>query len=126
MKHPSNGRDDEAADKLQEAIDLVNQAIRAKEEDFHAALKQRAGDLDLAIDHVANEMKEWIDQAIVEVEAGIQKEKARLKVTGTQVLEKVEQSYHANPWAVLGGIALGAFVIGLSFPKDKEPKHGSA
>lgn len=96
-------------DKIQEALDLLNEAAQEKKEEMFELLGDEYEQLKDFFESAAQNGKALAGQAKKQIVNGLHQEEKKLKETAAKWDEKV----HENPWKFLGSVALGSLVLGL-------------
>ena len=103
------------SEKITEALELLNEAAREKKDEFRDLISQKYVHLKESL--TSADIKHSLDTArknAVEAAAkarNISEEK--MKVLATEV----DKNVHANPWPYVGGVAVGALLLGYILGK---------
>jgi ElaB/YqjD/DUF883 family membrane-anchored ribosome-binding protein len=91
-----------SAEKLQEAMDLLNETAREKREELLKLIDEKYTDLKSAL----------VDAA--QASAGlVSKEGELVAGTAKDAVTTADQSVHKHPWCYIGGAAAVGLIIGL-------------
>lgn len=102
-------------DKIQEALELLNEAAVEKKEEVFGLLEDKYEHLKELFENAADNGEEIAGQAKRKIVKSLQDEEKKIKETAAQIDRKI----HKEPWAFLGGVALGALVLGLMLGRKK-------
>lgn len=80
--------------KFEDALHLLNEAAKEKKEDIQELLSERYS-------HIRDVVMTGKDKA-------------------SEVFEEVDENVHKNPWAFIGGAALGALLLGYILGSQKK------
>lgn len=99
----------ESSKKIQEALDLLNEAARDKKEEFEDIMTGKY-----------SELKSTLLDMEAQAEKGAEQGAERAKELGQEAREVVNQKahqidehVHQDPWKVLGWSVAGAFMVGF-------------
>ncbi len=95
--------------KLTEALELLNEAAREKKEEIQTLIGDRYSDIQDAMHAVAVQGRRNFKKAKRMAEGAIEEGQERFEDT----IEDVNKEVHKNPWAYIGGAALGALLLGF-------------
>ncbi len=115
LKNGRNYRQQQKADKIQEALELLNQAAKDKQDEFYQALENKYVDIKTAFGDVTAAGKVAISEAKKKAEDALDSGQEIVRSKANEMNEKL----HENPWFFLGGVALGCFLLGYNFHKNK-------
>lgn len=96
-------------DKIQEALELLNEAAKEKREEVFTMLDDKYEHLREVLSHAASNGQHMAEGAKKQIYKTLQAEEKKLK----QVASQWDRKVHKNPWVVIGGVALGSFVMGM-------------
>lgn len=102
-------------DKIQEALELLNEAAQGKKEEVFELVGDRYENLKNFFQSAAHNGEAIAGKTKKQILKSLHHEEKKLKDAATQWDKKVHQS----PWAFLGGVALGSLVIGLILGNKK-------
>ncbi len=102
-------------DKIQEALELLNEAAQGKKEEVFELLGDKYEHLKEFFESVASNGEAIAGQTKKQIVKSLHQEEKKLKEVATQWDKKV----HKDPWAFLGGVALGSLVLGLILARKK-------
>ena len=86
--------DNNSRQKFEDALTLLNDAAREKREDIQKLLSEKYL-------HIKDALSTGTDKA-------------------TEVFEEVDESVRKNPWAYIGGVAVGALILGYILGSQKK------
>ena len=101
--------DHHSSKKFEEALNLLNEAARDKKEEIQNLINERYSEFRDAMEgavkkgrkdyrRAKNSAGEWIEEGT----EGIR-----------EVASELDEKVHENPWAYLGGVAVGALLLGF-------------
>jgi len=96
-------------DKIQEALELLNEAAQGKKDEFFDLVGDKYEHLRDFFETAASSSEALAGQTRKQILRSLQQEEKKLKETAADWDKKV----HKDPWAFLGGVALGSLVLGL-------------
>jgi ElaB/YqjD/DUF883 family membrane-anchored ribosome-binding protein len=91
-----------SAEKLEEALSLLNEAARDKREEVKTLISEKYSDLTSALSDAADASGRWL-----------RKEGRLATDTTKEAVSTVNGSIHKHPWPYIGGVAVGTLVLGL-------------
>lgn len=94
--------------RINEALELLNEAARDKTAELQAAMQNKYTDLSSVVRAFTDQMK---NRAAEKFEAGKQK--------AVDVATDINKSVHKNPWAYIGGAAAAALVFGFLLGRSR-------
>ncbi len=100
-------------DKVQDALELLNQAARAKQDELYQALEDKYQEIKQTIAEAAENGRDVLEQAKKKAEDAVDMGQEILKSKATEIDKKV----HDNPWGFLGGVAITSFLLGYALRK---------
>ena len=100
-------------DKVQDALQLLNQAARDKQDELYEALEGKYKEIKQTIAEAADAGRDVLDEARKKAESVVDSGQALLKSKANEI----DQKLHENPWVFIGGVALTSFLIGYTFRK---------
>lgn len=100
-------------DRVQDALQLLNQAARDKQDELYQALEEKYVEMKQTIADVAESGREVLDQARKKAEDAVDMGQELLKAKAMKIDQKVRE----NPWVFLGGVALTSFLLGYTFKR---------
>ncbi|MGB5105667.1 MAG: hypothetical protein WBP29_00800 [Candidatus Zixiibacteriota bacterium] len=95
--------------RVKDALELLNSYAKDKRTELQDILTNKYSHLKSAVGNVSSRIQ--TDAADL---YGVGKEKAKA------VAHDVDESVHNNPWAYIGGAALGALIIGYMLGRSKK------
>jgi ElaB/YqjD/DUF883 family membrane-anchored ribosome-binding protein len=91
-----------SAEKLEEALALLNEAARDKREEVKKLITDKYTDLTSALSDAADASGQWL------------KKEGKLATDSTkEAASTVNESVHKHPWPYIGGAAVGTLILGL-------------
>ncbi len=104
-----NTETNNSSKKIDEALQLLNEAARDKKEEVQRLFTDKYSHVKNALREVTIKNKEIVDRAIQEGEEKIK-----------EVVADVDQKVRSNPWPYIGGVALGALLLGYILGNSKD------
>lgn len=96
-------------DKLEEALELLNEAAREKKEELQEAVEGRYSDLkDLLIEQAENGLS-MLNHAKKRIAKTLQQEEEKILTRA----KDLDRTVRRNPWPVVGGAAVSALLLGV-------------
>lgn len=102
-------------DKLADALELLNGAAEDKKDEVFELIGDKYENLKELFGNILSGGEAVVGQTKKQIGRGFHEGEMRLKDSAAQLSKKV----HKAPWAFLGGVALGALVLGLTLGKSK-------
>lgn len=102
-------------DKIQEALELLNDAAQEKKEEVFEMLGDKYEHLKELFESTAHNGEAIAGEAKKQIVKSLHQEEKKLKETAAEWDKKI----HKEPWAFLGGVALGSLVLGLMLGHKK-------
>lgn len=95
--------------RIDEALKLLNEVAKEKSEELQDMVSEKYGNLRSALGGIGkrsrHEAKDMVAEGTEEVK---------------ELASKVNESVHKNPWPIIGGTALGFFILGMLLSKPKK------
>lgn len=105
--------------KFEEALQLLNEAAKEKKEEIQHLLGDKYNDIRQIIEQQASKQKQHLKR--VQRVAGDWIDEGEERVR--EVVSDLDENVHENPWPYIGGVAVGAlllgFILGGSSSKNK-------
>lgn len=95
--------------KIDEALNLLSEAAREKKEEVQSLLNNKFTNVRDFIQETAEKQGRNWNRIRRQAEDAMEDGSERLKQTASEIDEKV----HENPWPYIGGVALGALLLGF-------------
>ncbi len=95
--------------KLTEALELLNEAAREKKEEIQTLIGDRYSNIQDAMHDVAAQGRRNFKKAKRMAEGVVEEGQERFE----EAIEGVNKDVRKNPWAYIGGAALGALLLGF-------------
>ena len=96
-------------DKIQEALEFLNEAAQEKKEEVFELLGDKYEHLKEFFENAAQNGEAMADDTKKQIVKTLHQEEKKLKEVAAQWDKKV----HKEPWVFVGGVALGALALGL-------------
>ncbi len=111
--------------KINQALELLSEAVEEKRNELYQALEQRYDDFRHLIDQVAGTMKEKAKYAEHKTKKAIRASEEKIEQAVSQTAEEVDRKIHERPWLFLGSVAVTGFVVGYRLAsRDRENSGG--
>ena len=102
-------------DKIQEALELLNDAAQEKKDEVYELLGSKYESLKEVFENAAENGHELVGEAKKRIAKGLHAEEKKIKEIAAEMDKKIRR----KPWVVLGSVALGSLVLGLIFGGKK-------
>ncbi len=102
-------------DKIHEALALLNDAARDKQEEVYELLGSKYEHLKDLVTDFAGNGQELAGQARKQILKGLHYEEKKIKEAAAEWDKKI----HKNPWVFLGSVAAGSLVLGALLGRRK-------
>ncbi len=102
-------------DKIEEALELLNDAAQEKKEEVFELLGDKYEHLKEFFESAAHNGEAIVGQTKKQIVKSLHEEEKKLKETAAQWDKKA----HKEPWVFLGGVALSSLVLGLILGRKK-------
>ena len=99
----------ESNKKFEEALQLLNEAAKDKKDEIQGLLGDKYTDIRSIIEQAAKKQQKTLKQARRVAGEWIEEGEETLRDVASDMDEKV----HENPWAYIGGAAVGALLLGF-------------
>lgn len=96
-------------DKIQEALELLNEAAQGKKDEVFELLGDNYEHLKAFFESAAHNGEVLAGQTKKQIVKSLHEEEKMLK----EVAADLDKKVHKEPWLFLGGVALGSLVLGL-------------
>ena len=104
-----------SSEKLTEALKLLEEAAREKKDELSGLLANKYSHLKGVIVDKEQDLKEtWLAAKQRTTEA-LTRAGEISKAKAEEVARELDKNVHKNPWPYIGGVALGALLIGFIF-----------
>ena len=104
--------------KFEEALHLLNEAAREKKQEIQQLFGDKYTHIRQAVQEAAQEQGERLNRFRRSAGEAIEMGGERLKQAATDMDEKVKE----NPWAYIGGAAVGALLLGYILGASRNNK----
>lgn len=95
--------------KFEEALQLLNEAAKEKKDEIQNLLGDKYSDIRKVIEQAAGKQKQNLKRVQRVAEDWMEEGEEKLRDVVTEVDERV----HENPWSYIGGVAVGALMLGF-------------
>jgi ElaB/YqjD/DUF883 family membrane-anchored ribosome-binding protein len=95
--------------KFEEALQLLNEAAKEKKDEIQNLLGDKYSDIRKVIEQAAGKQKQNLKRVQRVAEDWMEEGEEKLRDVVTEVDERV----HENPWPYIGGVAVGALMLGF-------------
>jgi ElaB/YqjD/DUF883 family membrane-anchored ribosome-binding protein len=109
---------DNSARKFEEALHLLNEAAREKKDEIQQLLGDKFTHIRSAIEEVADRGRDRYNRVREVAEEAIEFGGEKARRAASEVDEKVKQ----NPWPYIGGVAMGALLLGFILGASRNNK----
>ena len=104
--------------KFEEALQLLNEAAKEKKEEIQSLLGDKYSDIRRIIEQQAAKQKQNLRH--VQRVAGDWMEDGEEKVR--EVVSELDENVRENPWQYIGGVAVGALLLGFILGSSSKNK----
>ena len=104
--------------KFEEALQLLNEAAKEKKDEIQNLLGDKYSDIRRIIEQQAAKQKQNLKYA--QRVAGEWMEEGEEKVR--EVVSDLDENVHENPWPYIGGVAVGALLLGFILGSSSKNK----
>lgn len=102
-------------DKIEEALEFLNEAAQEKKEEVFELLGDKYEHLKDFFENAANNGEAMVGETKKQIVKSLHQEEKKIKEAASQWDKKV----HREPWPYIGGVALGALALGLFLGRKK-------
>ena len=95
--------------KFEEALQLLNEAARDKKEEIQNLLGNKYSEIRELLEETASKQKKNFAQARRVAEDWMEEGGEQVR----EVVEDIDDKVHENPWPYIGGVAIGALLLGF-------------
>ena len=95
--------------KFEEALQLLNEAAKDKKDEIQNLLGDKYTDIRKIIEQAAAKQKQNFKRVQRVAEDWMEEGEDRLN----EVASELDESVHENPWPYIGGVAVGALLLGF-------------
>lgn len=95
--------------KFEEALHLLNEAAREKKEEIQNLLNDRYTQIRDVVEDAAKKGRKGVRRAKNDAEEWLDEGTETIR----EVASELDDRVHENPWAYLGGVAVGALLLGF-------------
>ena len=95
--------------KFEEALELLNEAAKEKKDEIQNLLGDKYTDIRHLLEQTAAKQKQNLKR--MQRVAGEWAEEGEERIR--EVASDVDESVHENPWPYIGGVAIGALLLGF-------------
>ena len=102
--------------KFEEALQLLNEAAKDKKDEIQRLLSDKYTNIKDAIENTVDENRDRLNR--LRKVAGETLESGQEKIE--EVIEDVDKRVRKNPWPYIGGVAVGALLLGYILGSSKQ------
>jgi ElaB/YqjD/DUF883 family membrane-anchored ribosome-binding protein len=97
---------------ISDALTIINEACKDKGSEMKSLISDKYGSIKEAMGSAESTAKEQLD--VYKKKAGDAASRARevSEEKAREVAKQVDESVHENPWPYIGGVAVGALLLG--------------
>jgi ElaB/YqjD/DUF883 family membrane-anchored ribosome-binding protein len=95
--------------RIEEALELLNELAKEKRDELKGMIAEKYGSLKTALGGVGENLGDHVRETYAQGEE-------KLK----EMVSKVDDTVHKNPWPFIGGTALGFLILGYLFGKPRK------
>jgi ElaB/YqjD/DUF883 family membrane-anchored ribosome-binding protein len=104
-----------SVEKIEEALELLQEAARDKKNELKNLILDKYSDLKDTFFDGGNGFAQDISETTRRAAESIQHAKQVGQEKIREAASRVDQEVHTNPWSYIGGIAVGALILGYLF-----------
>jgi ElaB/YqjD/DUF883 family membrane-anchored ribosome-binding protein len=97
-----------SSEKIHEALDLLRQAAKDKKDELRKTVSDQYSDLKDVLGSLSANLKDKASTAI----DGVRRASEVGQERAIDAAKAVDESVHEKPWHYIGGVALGALLLG--------------
>ncbi|OIO38744.1 MAG: DUF883 domain-containing protein [Candidatus Omnitrophica bacterium CG07_land_8_20_14_0_80_50_8] len=101
--------------KFEEALQLLNEAAKEKKDEIQGLLGDKYSHIKDAIQELASDKAKEFNRFKKTAQAAFEEGGEKFK----EVAEDLDEKVHENPWSYIGGVALGALLLGYILGASK-------
>jgi ElaB/YqjD/DUF883 family membrane-anchored ribosome-binding protein len=105
-----------STDKLTEALDLINEALKQKKDEMWELITDKYSDIKDAFEEKYEEGVKTVNKAKKNAYKAVEEGEERIIDTA----KSFEKEIKNNPWPYLGGVAVGFLLLGFLMGGDKK------
>ena len=102
-------------DKIQEALELLNEAAHEKREEVYEIVGDRYEHLKDIFEKTLHNGQEVIGEATKRVSKNLNQEKRKVRDAAV----RLDRKAHKDPWVLISSAALGSLVLGMILGRGK-------
>ena len=107
---------DNSSQKFEEALQLLNEAAREKKEEIQNLIGDKYGHIKDALHEAAVKNRKQFARYRKLTEEALDEGGEKLK----DIASDVDAQVHENPWPYIGGVALGALLLGFIMGSSRD------
>jgi ElaB/YqjD/DUF883 family membrane-anchored ribosome-binding protein len=107
-----------STEKLTEALDLINEALKQKKEEMWDLITDKYSDIKEVFEEKVEEGMKTVNKAKKNAYKAVEEGEEKIVETA----KSLEKGIKDNPWPYLGGVAFGFLLLGFIMGGDKDRK----